>query len=43
MVSRQTYAEYTTQSTDTVKMLYVGDPQIGASKGQTQDGAELTK
>ncbi len=34
--------EYTTQSTDTVKILYVGDPQIGASKGQTQDGAELT-
>ena len=23
-------------------MLYVGDPQIGASKGQTQNGAELT-
>ena len=34
--------EYTTQSTDTVKILYVGDPQIGASKGQTQNGAELT-
>ena len=34
--------EYKTQKTDTVKMLYVGDPQIGASKGQTQDGAELT-
>ena len=34
--------EYTTQNTDSVKMLYVGDPQIGASKGQTQDGAELT-
>ena len=33
--------EYTTKKTDTVKMLYVGDPQIGASKGQTQDGAEL--
>ena len=34
--------EYKTQKTDTVKMLYVGDPQIGASKGQTQNGAELT-
>ena len=34
--------EYKTQKTDTVKMLYVGNPQIGASKGQTQDGAELT-
>ena len=34
--------EYTTQNTDSVKILYVGDPQIGASKGQTQDGAELT-
>ena len=33
--------EYTTKKTDTVKMLYVGDPQIGASKGQTQDGSEL--
>ena len=33
--------EYTTKSTDTVKMIYVGDPQVGASKGQTQDGAEL--
>lgn len=33
--------EYTTQDTDTVKILYVGDPQIGASKGQTQNGAEL--
>lgn len=34
--------EYKTQKTDSVKILYVGDPQIGASKGQTQDGAELT-
>ena len=35
--------EYTTQdTTESVKILYVGDPQIGASKGQTQDGAELT-
>ena len=33
--------EYTTKDTDTVKILYVGDPQVGASKGQTQDGAEL--
>lgn len=33
--------EYTTQSTDTVKILYVGDPQIGASKGQTQGSEEL--
>ena len=33
--------KYTTKSTDTVKMIYVGDPQVGASKGQTQDGAEL--
>ena len=33
--------EYTTKGTDTVKMIYVGDPQVGASKGQTQDGAEL--
>ena len=34
--------EYKTQGTDSVKILYVGDPQIGASKGQTQNGAELT-
>ena len=34
--------EYKTQSTDSVKILYVGDPQIGASKGQTQNGAELS-
>ncbi|MGI6106855.1 MAG: fibronectin type III domain-containing protein [Lachnospiraceae bacterium] len=32
---------YTLSSTDDVKFLVVGDPQIGASKGQTQDGAEL--
>ena len=35
--------EYTTKDFDTVKILYVGDPQIGASKGQpTSTGAELT-
>lgn len=35
--------EYTTQNFDTVKILYVGDPQIGASKGQpTSTGAQLT-
>ena len=33
--------EYTTQSLDSVKILYVGDPQIGASVGQPQDGGEL--
>ncbi len=33
---------YETQSFDTVKMLYVGDPQIGASKGQPQGGETLT-
>ena len=33
--------EYTTKGTDSVKILYVGDPQVGASKGQTQDGAEF--
>ena len=32
---------YETQSFDTVKMLYVGDPQIGASKGQPQGGETL--
>ncbi len=32
---------YQTHSFDTVKMLYVGDPQIGASKGQPQNGEEL--
>ena len=30
---------YTLSSTDDVKFLVVGDPQIGASKGQTVDGA----
>ena len=25
--------EYTTKNTDTIKMIYVGDPQVGASKG----------
>ena len=34
--------EYSTKDTETVKMLYVGDPQIGASKGQPQDGGELS-
>ena len=34
-------AEYKTGSTDTVKILYVGDPQIGASKGQPQGDGEL--
>lgn len=33
--------EYTTHSFSTVKMLYVGDPQIGASKGQPQNGESL--
>lgn len=33
--------EYTTQDLDSVKILYVGDPQIGASAGQPQDGGEL--
>ena len=33
---------YETRSFSTVKMLYVGDPQIGASKGQPQSGETLT-
>ena len=33
---------YQTRSFSTVKMLYVGDPQIGASKGQPQGGEELS-
>ena len=33
--------EYKTGSFDQVKMLYVGDPQIGASKGQPQNGEAL--
>ena len=33
---------YQTHDFDTVKMLYVGDPQIGASKGQPQGSEELT-
>ncbi len=33
---------YETRSFSTVKMLYVGDPQIGASKGQPQGGETLT-
>lgn len=32
---------YETRSFDTVKMLYVGDPQIGASKGQPQGSETL--
>ncbi len=33
---------YEARSFSTVKMLYVGDPQIGASKGQPQGGETLT-
>ena len=32
---------YTTRDFHDVKMLYVGDPQIGASKGQPQNGEKL--
>lgn len=32
---------YETQSFSDVKILFVGDPQIGASKGQTQNGDKL--
>lgn len=32
---------YRTGSFSSVKILFVGDPQIGASKGQTQDGGKL--
>ena len=32
---------YKTGSFSSVKILYVGDPQIGASKGQTQSGEKL--
>lgn len=34
-------SQFDTKNFDTIKMLYVGDPQIGASKGQSQNGAEL--
>lgn len=34
---------YTLSSTADTKIILVGDPQIGASKGQTQDGAGLTQ
>lgn len=34
--------KYKTGSFGDVKILFVGDPQIGASKGQTQDGKKLT-
>ena len=38
----QTAAQtYRTRSFSTVKLLYVGDPQIGASKGQPQGGEKL--
>ena len=33
---------YTTGSFSDVSILYVGDPQIGASKGQTQNGEKLS-
>lgn len=33
--------EYKSGALDTVKILYVGDPQVGASKGQPQGGGEL--
>ena len=36
-----TSATYQTGSFSTVRMLYVGDPQIGASKGQPQNGEKL--
>jgi hypothetical protein len=36
-----TPATYKTGSFSTIKMLYVGDPQIGASKGQPQNGEKL--
>ena len=32
---------YTTGDFESAQILYVGDPQIGASKGQPQDGEEL--
>lgn len=34
-------SEYKTKDLDTVKILYVGDPQVGASKGQAQNGEDL--
>ena len=34
--------DYTTKKTSSFQTILVGDPQIGASKGQTQNGAELT-
>ena len=33
---------YQTQDFSTLKILYVGDPQVGASKGQTQGDVTLT-
>lgn len=38
---QQEVRSYTTKSFSTVKMLYVGDPQIGASKGQPQGTDKL--
>ncbi|MGN0165475.1 MAG: metallophosphoesterase [Lachnospiraceae bacterium] len=35
--------DYSTESTDSFKILYVGDPQIGASTGQAVDGQVFTK
>ena len=37
-----TYYYTVEKNFDSVKMLYVGDPQIGASKGQPQNGEALT-
>lgn len=34
------YTNYTTQAFDEFSFLYVGDPQIGASKGQTSSESE---
>ena len=33
---------YTSKGTDSFKVLLVGDPQVGASKGNTQNGEKLT-
>lgn len=35
--------DYSTESTDSFKVMYVGDPQIGASTGQTVDGVSYSK
>lgn len=34
--------DYKTQSTDSFSVMYIGDPQIGASKGQTVEGVTTT-